>query len=216
MAGDFNSSTGRTFEAVDFQIVSPTLTTESFSGKVRRIGQGHQYYTFGLKMPPLTPYQFGPVIAFITKQYGQVDSFTVSLPEISFNTGQNAASIGTPVVGGYYLQAGNLITSAPPLGYKNVQIKGMTPNRLQVLRAGDFFRFAGHTKVYMATDDLNSDGGGVGILNFSGGLVASPPVNQGIFTNDVKFTVILDSDIQEYSLGYGGMTQYSFNCREVW
>jgi hypothetical protein len=216
MAGDFNTSTGRTFEAVDFQIVSPTLTTESFSGKVRRIGQGHQFYTFGVKFPALTPYQFGPVIGFISKQFGQVDSFTISLPDISFNTGQNAASIGNPVVRGYRPLGGALITQPPPLGYRSVDIGGMTPLRNQVLRAGDFFRFAGHTKVYMATDDLNSDGGGAGTLNFSGGLVVSPLINQGIFTNDVKFTVILDSDIQEYSLGYGGMTQYSFRCREVW
>jgi hypothetical protein len=216
MAGDFNTSTGRTFEAVDFQIVAPTLTTESFSGKVRRVGQGHQFYTFGLKMPPMTPYQFGPVIAFITRQYGQVDSFTVSLPEISYNTGQNASSIGNPVVRGYRLEGGQLVTQAPPLGYKNVDLSGMVPNKLQVLRAGDFFRFAGHSKVYMAVFDLNSDGGGTGTLAFSGGLVAPVPLGQGIFTNDVKFTVILDSDIQEYNLGYGGMTQYSFRCREVW
>jgi hypothetical protein len=205
MAGNFNSSTNISFTAVEFQIVAPTITSESFSGKMRRIGQGHQYYTFGVKLPPLTSYQFGPIAAFISKQFGMVDSFTIQLPELSYNTGQNAAFAGTPVV------SANLAA-----GIKTCTINGMTADKMQVLRAGDFFKFANHTKVYMAVDDLNSNSSGSGTLNFSGGLVAAVPSNTGIVINDVPFTVIMDSDIQEYRVGLGGMTEYEFKCREVW
>lgn len=216
MAGNFNEYAPIGFSAVDFQVVSPTITTESFSGKIRRVGQGHQYYVFGVKFPPMTAYQFGPINAFIARQFGQVDNWTIILPEISYNTGYNSAFIGTPTVKGYRDQGGTLILQPPPVGYKNAEIQGMTPNKQQVLRAGDFFKFNNHSKVYMATSDLNSDGGGTGTINFAGGLVAAVPLNQGIYTNAVPFTVILDGDVQEFTVGSGGMTDFSFKCREVW
>jgi hypothetical protein len=206
MSGNFNSSTNVSFTAVNFQVVSPTLTTESFSGKVRRIGQGHQYYTFGVKLPPLTPYQFGPVAAFLAGQYGQVDSFTIQLPHLSYNTGANAAFIGSPVISG----------GAVAIGSKSATIQGMTANKTQVLRAGDYFKFANHDKVYMAIADLNSGGAGTGTLNFAGSLVTAVPSGTAITHDSVPFTVIMESDVQEYSLGAGGMTQYEFKCREVW
>jgi hypothetical protein len=205
MAGNFNSSTNISFTAVDFQIVAPTITSESFSGKMRRIGQGHQYYTFSVKLPPLTSYQFGPIAAFISKQFGMVDSFTIQLPELSYNTGTNKDYIG-----------GAQNTAALAAGVKTCTISGMTPDKMQVLRAGDFFKFNNHSKVYMAVDDLNSNSSGQGTLNFSGGLVAAVPINTNITVDSVPFTVIMDSDIQEYRVGLGGMTEYEFKCREVW
>jgi hypothetical protein len=205
MAGHLNDYTPVGFSAVNFQVVSPTITTESFSGKVRRVGQGHQYYTFGVSFPPMTSYQFGPVAAFIARQFGQVDSWTVVLPELSYNTGQNAGSIGSP---------GS--SAALSVGAKTMTVTGMTPNRTQVLRAGDFFTFNNHTKVYMAVDDLNSNSSGQGALNFAGGLVAAVPQGIGLTTNAVRFTVILDGDVQEYTVGSGGMTNFSFKVREVW
>jgi hypothetical protein len=208
MSGNFNSSTNVSFTAVNFQVVSPTLTTESFSGKVRRIGQGHQYYTFEVKLPPLTPYQFGPVAAFLAGQYGQVDSFTIQLPYLSYNTGANGGVIGSPAT----LTGG----AATAVGSKSVNIGYMTTNKAQTLRAGDYFKFANHSKVYMAIADLNSGASGQGTLNFAGSLVEAVPNGTAIIHNDVPFNVIMDSDVQEYSLGSGGMTQYQFKCREVW
>jgi hypothetical protein len=205
MSGHFNDYAPLNFSAVDFQVVSPTITTESFSGKVRRVGQGHQYYVFGVKFPPMTSYQFGPINAFIARQYGQVDSWTVALPEISYNTGSNAAFKGTPVV-----------SSNLAVGVKTCTINGMTANKNQILRAGDFFKFANHTKVYMAVDDLNSGSGGSGTLNFAGGLVTAVPSGFAITIDAVPFTVILDGDVQEFNVGAGGMTDFSFKCREVW
>jgi hypothetical protein len=68
----------------------------------------------------------------------------------------------------------------------------------------------------MAVDDLNSNSSGQGTLNFSGGLVTAVPINTNITADAVPFTVIMDSDIQEYRVGLGGMTEYEFKCREVW
>lgn len=206
MAGYFNDYAAMGFSAVNFQIVSPSLGTESFSGKVRRVGQGHQYYTFDVKFPLMTSYTFGPIGAFIAKQYGQVDSWTIALPEVSYNTGTNAAFKGTPIVSG----------TSIAIGAKTCTIQGMVANKNQVLRAGDFFKFNNHSKVYMAVDDLNSGGAGTGTLNFAGSLVAAVPVSTGITIDAVPFTVILDSTIQEYAIGTGGMTDFSFKCREVW
>jgi hypothetical protein len=42
----------------------------------------------------------------------------------------------------------------------------MTVSTNGILKAGDYFRFTGQQKVYMAVEDLNSDGYGEGTLTF--------------------------------------------------
>ncbi len=54
MSGTFPSSPG--FQAVNFKINTPTLTSETLSGKKRRVGMGHSYYTFTVKFPNQTSF----------------------------------------------------------------------------------------------------------------------------------------------------------------
>jgi hypothetical protein len=84
-----------------------------------------------------------------------------------------------------------------------------------VLKAGDYFKFSGHTKVYQATADLTLSAGGSGTLNFSGGLVQA--ITSGtVVRNGFAFTACLTEDAQEYSSGPGGITRLSIQMREVW
>ena len=82
MSGTFPSSPG--FQSVNFNINTPTLVTETLSGKRQRVGMGHQFYSFTVKYPNQTQYQMGPVIAFLSAQYGPLESFEIVLPEISY------------------------------------------------------------------------------------------------------------------------------------
>jgi hypothetical protein len=192
------------FQTVDFQINTPSLITQTFSGKTRRLGQGHQYYTFGVKYPQLVTRDFGPILAFVAAQAGPVDSFTIVLPDVSYSKAANAAAIGSPVT-----------QAALTAGQKTCVVSGLTPNTNQVLRAGDFFKFANHTKVYMAVADLNANGSGVGTLNFAGALVESVGSGVALITDQVPFTVCIDSDVQEFSLE-PGMTSFEIKMRETW
>jgi hypothetical protein len=67
------------------------------------------------------------------------------------------------------------------------------------LKAGDVFKFANHSKVYMATADRS----GTGSLSFQPALVSAVSDNEAIAHNDVQFTVRLANDVQEYSISTG-------------
>ena len=53
-------------------------------------------------------------------------------------------------------------------------------------------------------------------LYFSGSLVADVPSGTVIEFDDVKFTAIVDADVQQYDIGVGGFTSLSVSMRETW
>jgi hypothetical protein len=83
-----------------------------------------------------------------------------------------------------------------------------------ILKAGDYVKFASHEKVYMAVEDLNSDGSGSGTLTFE------PPLredvaNDTVLTYDnVPFFVRLANDVQEYSIITNDLYSYEVDLIE--
>lgn len=193
------------FSSVDFKINTPTQTTETVNGRKRRASFGTSFYTFEGNYATLTPSQAAPITAFIAEQYGQVESFQIVLPKISYNKAAD------------YAQAvGNIkVKTAATRGSFSVALKGLGANK-EIIKAGDFFKFNGHSKVYMCTNTVNSDGSGEATIFFSAKLVADVAVDEVLTINAVPFTVILDQDLDEWSVGIGGMTSLSVSFREVW
>lgn len=193
------------FSSVDFKINSPVQTTETVNGRKRRAGFGVSYYTFAGKYSMLTPAQVQPITAFIAEQYGQIESFQIVLPKISYNKAPD------------YAQAvGNIkVKTAATKGAFSVALKGLGDTKT-VMKAGDFFKFNGHSKVYMCTNDLISNSSGEATIFFSAKLVANVAVDEVLTINAVPFTVILDQDVDEWTVGVGGMTNIEVSFREVW
>jgi hypothetical protein len=203
MSGTYPSSPE--FTSVDFKINTPTQTTETVNGRKRRSGFGVSFYTFSGKYASLTPSQASAVTSFIAKQYGQAESFQIVLPKISDNKAAD------------YAQAvGNAkVKTAASKGAFSVALKGLGANKA-VFKAGDFFKFTGHSKVYMVTDDVTSNGSGEATLYFSAKLVVNVVVDEVLTINAVPFTVILDQDADEFTVANGGMTNIEVSFREVW
>lgn len=201
MSGTFPSSPG--FQSVNFKINTPLLRSISNSGISRRVAMGNQYYTFTVKYPSITAAEVATVQGFIASQLGGYDSFQIVLPKISYTKATQTPS-GTPTV-----------TSATAAGAFSVPLNGLGANRT-VLKAGDVFKFSNHTKVYVATSDLTSNGSGVGTLNFSGALVTAVTIATTVTLTEVPFTVILDGDAQSYDVGIGGISSLSLDFREAW
>jgi hypothetical protein len=187
------------FTSVAFKVNTPMLKTTSFSGKVTRVAQGHQFYTFTVKYPSLTRTEFGQVNGFMAARLGSYDAFDIVLPEISYTNATDAPT-GTVTT-----------TAAATAGSFSVPVTNVGTGRT-VLRAGDYFRFGNHSKVYMATADLV----GNSTLYFSGALVADVPSGTTLTITAVPFRVILDNDLQEYESGIGGITTLQLDMREVW
>lgn len=200
------------FEAVAFKVNTPSIVSETFSGKIRRVGVGVSYYTFTVKHTQMTPFEAGPYQGFVSQCFGPQLSFTIVLPRISF----------TKIVG---TQASSAATSATvAAGVKQVAIAcgGGNAGR-KILRVGDFFKFNNHDKVYQCAAPSNdgtnehciADGSGNATLFFSGSLVAAVPSGTALTINTVPFTVILSEDVQEFQVGLGGITSMSLDMREV-
>jgi hypothetical protein len=197
MSGTFPTSPG--FEAVNFTINTPTLTSETISGKKRRVGMGHSFYTFTAKFPNETAFNMGPVLGFVAAQYGQLDNFSIVLPRISFSKNTSLGSISVVTSG------------AKAIGDNSVGVAGFAPGD-SFLFAGDFIKFANHSKVYMVTADWVYGQP----LFFSGSLVSAVPSGTQIIFNAVPFNVILDNDVQQFDVGVGGITTMQLDMREVW
>jgi hypothetical protein len=187
------------FNAVNFKINTPTITTTTVSGKSRRVGMGHSFYTFTVRYNNLTRYDYGPIAGFIAEQYGQLESFQIVLPEISYSKVGNQTTT-------------TVTTSAAAVkGADNVAVTGVATGK-NLLRAGDFFRFNNHYKVYMCTTTWTEGQP----LYFSGSLVKDVPSGTAITYNAVDFTVILDSNMQQFDVGVGGITNIQLDMRETW
>lgn len=190
------------FQAINFKINTPTIMTETTSGKMRRVSQGHSFYSFEVKYPNLTASQLGEVTGFCATAMGPMFSFEIVLPELSFS--KAAVTTGNNVS----------VSSTVAVGQKYANLSGL-PSNTTILKAGDFFRFNNHSKVYMVTQDCTSSGTTAN-LQFSGASVSSVPSGTRIWTNGVPFTVILDSPEQAFDAGFGGISTLSLTMREVW
>jgi hypothetical protein len=198
MSGTF--PTNPKFQAVNFSINTPTLTSESISGKKRRVGMGHSFYSFSAKFSNVTSYNMGPVLGFVAAQYGQLDNFSIVLPEISYSKNTTLGSITVTTSG------------AKAIGDNSVTLGGGFSPGDTFLLAGDFIKFSNHSKVYMVTADWVYGQP----LFFSGSLVSAVPSGTQIIFNAVPFNVILDNDVQQFDVGMGGITTMQLDMREVW
>ena len=194
--------TSPSFASVNFKINTPSIVTETLSGKVRRVGMGVSYYTFTVKYPNLTPVDAGQVTGFVSQCFGPQLSFTIVLPEISYSKSTNPPST---TVG---------VATNTGIGSKSVSITG-AGNTKTVLKAGDFFKFSNHDKVYMCASDCVSTSGGTATLFFSGSLTTAVTTSHTLTLTAVPFTMILSEDIQEFDVGVGGITTLSLDMREV-
>ena len=193
------------FTAVNFKVNTPTLITRTTSGMTRRIGQGHSYYSFTVQHKNLTRFEAGPVLGFVAQQFGPMDPFNIILPELSYSktTNQTRTTVTT--------------SAAAAVGATSVAITGVAIGK-ELLRAGDFFQFANHTKVYMCTSTWDGLSPG-NPLEFSGGLVQAVPSGTAINyggTEPIRFRVILENEVQQWDTGVGGIVNISLDMREVW
>ena len=78
MAGQFPTSPN--FRSLNFQDNRPTLLNQTLSGKkqVRQIGS--QYFSFTVSMPPLQQEKAQEIFAFLQKQKGSFEDFTIKAP----------------------------------------------------------------------------------------------------------------------------------------
>ena len=178
-----------------------TIVSVTTSGRKQARQIDGQRFAITLSYPPMTRAEFAPIKAFIIKQRSQLENFTVIPPTESNAQGVASTTIST-----------NASVSA---GATTCTVDGMTTSTNGILKAGDYFRFTGQTKVYVAVEDLNADGSGEGTLTFEPPLRSAVTDDTDLIYDNVDFTVSLTNDIQEYSIGTTNLYAYELDVAEV-
>jgi len=186
MSGTYPSEPA--FAAMRFFSLTPTLVSWSHS-LIRQVrSRGAQRWQIEGEYPSsLSRSEIAPIIAFLLKQRGQYDTFTL-VPPALWSDARGVAT-GTPLVH----------APTPPSG-RSIETKGWTPSQTGILLAGDFIKFAGHTKVYMIAEDANSDGSGYSTLAIEPALLSIPADDEAVTVTSVPFTVALVSDTFDFGV----------------
>ena len=170
------------FASVGFSSEQKTITSTTDSGKMFAVQVDGQRFKFSASYPPMSRSEFAPVIAFVMKQRSQKETFQISLPDLKNAKGDVSGAV--------------LVNGSHSAGDTTIDVDGMTGE----IKAGDFVKFAGDTKVYMVVADATAVAG-------AATLTIEPPLRSDIaddatVTYDgVEFTVRLTNDVQQFNTG---------------
>ena len=183
MSGAFPISNAK-FGTLGIKSIQNTLISKSDSGKrlVRQIDG--QRFAFSVQIVTATRSDvYGELMAFIMKQRSRKETFTIIPPEIEDARGNETGTV--------------LVNGSHAVGDTTITVDGHQNNNPNAFKAGDFIKFASHTKVYMIVSDVQA-------TSNASTLTIEPPLietlaNDSVVTYDnVPFTVHLVNDIQEF------------------
>ena len=193
------------FTTMEFKSNTQTRTSQTLSGRVQRAQINSQFFSFKLVSPPLTRAEYMPIMAFIMKQGGKFDSFTVVPPSISSTRG---TASGTTTVADIISSDFSTAATSSTVPITNDGTSSGT------LKTGDLIKFSNHDKVYMLTDDVNLDGSTIVGLPIFPTLRTAVSSSTTVQYNNVPFKVFLTSDVQQFSVGNQNLFTYEINVRE--
>ena len=190
---------------VTLRTVQPALISLGHSLKRQARTLNAQRWGFRLNYAPMTHAQFAPIWAFVVARRGRYDPFSIALNSRVWPL--RGAGGGTPLVNN---AAGSPIEAQT--GSRNVVTDGW-PISTNVLLAGDWVQYAGHTKVYMVTGTVTSSGAGAATIAQEPVLVAGPDDNAVITIGpSVVFNCALAQDQHDFDASPrgGSLAAYGF------
>ena len=200
MSGAFPTS--KKPSVFNFSSNRPNSTAYTLSGK-RSVKQfAAQYFTFSVQMPPMNQSDFMEFYSFLVKQKGSFDTFTFQYPLENQGVDKGQTDIA--------------VNGSASAGATQVPMDGFSTSTNDVLKAGDLIKFANHNKIYMITDDENSNSSGeVAAVDIEPPLQAAVVNNEAVTVNQPSFTVALEQDDVLYSTDAAGFFTLSFDVIEV-
>jgi len=198
MSGAFPTSPK--FRTLNFKNVRPALMNHSLSGKrvVRQIGS--QYFIFTVQMPNLSNDDAMDIFAFLQKQKGSFETFTIQHPLDNRGAGKAETDI--------------LVNGVHAVSDSTIALDGFAASTTAVLKAGDLIKF-NHSKVYMVQSDVNSNSSGEVTVSIEPSIVAALADNEAVTVNKPSFTVYLTSEEIMYTTDVSGLFSIEFEVREV-
>ncbi|MDZ4254712.1 MAG: hypothetical protein U1A72_19245 [Sulfuritalea sp.] len=192
MSGTFPSSPAP--RRVRFRSHQPARVSVAHSLKRQSRTRNAQRWGLSLEFPGMDRVDFAPIFAFVVSQRGPFDTFQYVLPA-PLHTPQGVGAVGSP---NPYVD--NTTTSPTENQTGRSIITLGWPASVTVLKAMDFFKFGSHSKVYMAREDVASDGSGRATIPMEPAALQSLADGEGIQTHSLPFTVALTEEQQEFLL----------------
>jgi len=188
------------FNAMNFKDESNTLISISDSGRrfARKIDNQRWKFTVGYQN--LTRAEFAPILAFITKQRGAKETFTITPPKIKDALGSETTTIS--------------VNGVHAVGDNTIAIDGFNADSAGSLKAGDFLKFASHTKIYMVVADVTPSSNAA-TVTIEPPLIEALADDSTVTYDDVSFTVYLEGTVQTYDLGINDLYNYEFDVCEA-
>lgn len=200
--GNWPTSPG--INSVNFRQNSVTKRTQAQSGRTIRTGVFSTQWQATVQYPILSQTEFRPIQAYVGIAQGGVNEFDIILPSISYTTSTVTGLTATAL-------------TSYSAGTRTIQLNTNYSGGDYILKAGDFIRFANHTKVYMVLADVGISGGSISAsFNIEPPLYANVTGTEAVTTTAVPFRMILSDDVQEWQYNTTGFINYNFDMEEVY
>ena len=185
MSGAFPISSAA-FETLGIKTIQPTIISKTDSGKrLTRQIQGQRFAFTASIITAKRSDVYGELMAFIMKQRSSKENFTIIPPELEDARGVESGTL--------------LVNGSHTSGDTTIAIDGFASDTANRLRAGDYLKFNGHTKVYMVIEDVTSSSNAA-TVTIEPPLVSNLSNNEVVSYDNIPFTVYLTNDIQEFGV----------------
>jgi hypothetical protein len=185
MSGAFPISTAK-FGTLGIKSIQNTIISKTVSGKKLARQIDNQRWAFSVQIITAKRSDvYGELMAFIIKQRSGKENFTIIPPEVEDARGNESGTV--------------LVNGVHAVGDTTIAMDGHHNDNPHAFKAGDFIKFASHSKVYMIVADVQASSN-------ASTVTIEPPListvsNDSIVTYDnVPFTVHLTNDIQEFGV----------------
>jgi hypothetical protein len=205
MSGAFPISSAK-FSTMGIKSIQNTIISKSDSGKKLARQIDGQRFAFTVQIITGTRNStYGELMAFIMKQRSGKENFTIIPPEIEDARGNETGTV--------------LINGNHAVGDTTIAMNGHHNDNPHAFKAGDFIKFASHSKVYMIVADVQASSN-ASTVTIEPPLIATVADDSVVTYDNVPFTVYLTSDIQEF--GVSGVSndgklyyEYQFDVEEA-
>ena len=192
------------FTAINIKNNQKTQVSITDSGKSFRRQVAGQQWSFTVSYPLMKRSDFAPVQAFIVKQRGGKESFTITFPSYLNAQGNETATVS--------------VNGVHAVGDTTIAMDGFGGDGAGRFLAGDFIKFRGHDKVYMVVADVTSSSNAA-TVTIEPAITTALANNETVTYDSVPFTVFLTSDIQEFNstsaAGTNPLFKYEFDVLEA-
>ena len=183
MSGAFPISSAK-FKTLGIKSIQNTIISKSVSGKKLARQIDNQRFGFTIRIVTGTRSDvYGELMAFIMKQRSSKENFTIIPPEIEDARGNETNTV--------------LVNGVHAVGDTTIAMDGHHNDNPHAFKAGDFIKFASHSKVYMIVEDVQASSN-ASTVTIEPPLITALADDSVVTYDNVPFTVHLTNDMQEF------------------